>query len=445
LESIEWLEGFLARFRGSLLFVTHDRTFLQRMANRILELDRGQLTSWNCDYPTYLRRKEALLEDEERKWTLFDKKLAREEEWIREGLKARRTRNEGRVRALRALRAQRAQRRERTGQVRMSIQEADRTGARVIVVKDLDFGYGGPSLVKDLTTIIYRGDKVGIIGPNGCGKTTLLNLLLGNLQPRQGTVKHGLALQVSHFDQHREGLDAARTVAENVELGSDFLMVDGKKRHVLSYLQDFLFSPERAKEPVSSLSGGERNRLLLARLFVRPANLLVLDEPTNDLDAETLELLEARLLDFGGTVLLVSHDRSFLDNLCSSTLVFEAGGVVKEYVGGYSDWRRTVEARDRDQPFKEKGARGLRPVRKKTKEQPKRRDLTFRERQEWENLPSAIEELEGELEAIHSTMADPGFFKGDPDEIRRITARSHTLRREIEEAFDRWAELDQRS
>ncbi len=447
LDNIRWLEEFLGRFTGSLLFVTHDRTFLQELATRIIELDRGQLTSWDCDYPTYLERKEAFLEREEKEWALFDKNLAREEEWIRRGLKARRTRNEGRVRALERLRAQRALRRRRPSPGNMSIQEADRSGARVIVTESLGFDYGGPPIVKDLSTTIFRGDKVGLIGPNGCGKTTLLNLLLGRLPPSKGKVKHGLALEVSHFDQQREALDDSKSVAENVDMGSDFLMVDGKKRHVLSYLQDFLFSPERAKEPISSLSGGERSRLLLARLFVRPANLLVLDEPTTDLDAETLELLEARLLDFGGTVLVVSHDRSFLDNLCSSTLVFEGNGIVKEFVGGYSDWRRTVEAR-----ALEAGTPGKAAKRGRSGE-PRRKakglgggdaPLSYLEKKEWEGLPSRIEALEEELKALHEEMAAPEFFQGDPGRIRAATARSQALPSEIEKAFDRWAELDAR-
>jgi ATP-binding cassette subfamily F protein uup len=453
LESIEWLEGFLSRFRGSLLFITHDRTFLQKISTRILELDRGKLTSWECDYATYTRRKDALLADEEREWSTFDKKLAKEEEWIRQGIKARRTRNEGRVRALKQLREQRARRKERTGQVRLSIQEADRSGARVIEARGLGFGYGDVPIVKGLTTTIYRGDKIGIIGPNGCGKTTLLNLFLGNLPPDEGTVKHGVSLQLSHFDQHREALDEDRTVADSVEMGSDFLMLDGKKRHVLSYLQDFLFSAERAKEPVGSLSGGERNRLLLARLFARPANLLVLDEPTNDLDAETLELLEARLLEFHGTVLVVSHDRSFLDNLCTSTLVFEGGAEFKEYVGGYSDWKRTVTSRgdsDHDSDIeaaREKGKGGKKGLSVSGKSKtPSRSDrLSFKETQEWEALPGRIEALEEELDALHREMAAPAFFKGEAEAIKGATARAERLAREIEAAYQRWAELDGRA
>jgi ATP-binding cassette subfamily F protein uup len=449
LESIEWLEGFLDRYSGSLLFITHDRTFLQKMSTRILELDRGRLTSWDCDYPTYLHRKEALLTNEEKEWALFDKNLAKEEGWIRQGIKARRTRNEGRVRALMELRERRSRRRERVGQVRMSIQEAQRSGARVIVTNHLEFDYGQGPVVKDLSTTIYRGDKVGLVGPNGCGKTTLINLLLGDLVAKGGTVKHGLALQVAHFDQHREALDETRTVAESVDMGSDFVHVDGNKRHVLSYLQDFLFSPERAKEPVRSLSGGERNRLLLARLFVRPANLLVLDEPTNDLDAETLELLEARLLEFDGTVLVVSHDRSFLDNLCSSTLVFEGDGVVKEYVGGYSDWKRIVDARAGKEALSPRAdGKGKKEKKgsaqtKKPKTQASSNRLSFREKQEWEGLPARIEAMEKELAGLHEQMAAPEFFKTDPEAIRATTTRSEALTREMDVAFDRWAELDE--
>ena len=448
LESIEWLEGFLARYKGSLLFVTHDRTFLERLSTRIIEVDRGRLTSWDCDYPTYLRRKDALLANEEKEWVLFDKNLVKEEEWIRQGIKARRTRNEGRVRALKELRAQRAGRRERVGQVRMSIQEADRSGAKVIVAEHLDFSHGGPPIVRDFSTTIFRGDKVGIIGPNGCGKTTLLNLLLGNLEPQKGRVKQGISLEISHFDQHREGLGEAGTVAESVNPGSDFVLLDGKKKHVLSYLQDFLFSPKRAKEPISSLSGGERNRLLLARLFISPANVLVLDEPTNDLDTETLELLEARLLEFKGTVLVVSHDRSFLDNLCSNTLVFEGEGLVKEYVGGYSDWQRTLRSQGRTDPSKERRAKKEKKAASDSRRRsapPKEKRLSYQEKKEWESLPARIEELEGELKALHEEMARPDFFRGVSDAIREATARSHSLPQEIEVAFERWAELDQRA
>ncbi len=445
LESIQWMEDFLFRFTGSLLFVTHDRAFLQRLATRILELDRGRLSSWACDYPTFLERRDAVLVQEEREWARFDKKLAKEEEWIRQGIKARRTRNEGRVRALERLRAQRAARRDRPGQVRMSVQEGDRSGARVIEARNLGFDFGGSPIVRGLTAVVHRGDKVGVIGPNGCGKTTLLNLLLGTLQPKVGTVKHGLAMQVAHFDQQREALADTRSVLENVSGGGEFVTVDGNRRHVLAYLQDFLFSRDRAREPVGNLSGGERNRLLLARLFLRPANLLVLDEPTNDLDMETLELLESRLLEFEGTVLVVSHDRSFLDNLCSSTLVFEGGGRVKEYVGGYSDWQRTLQGKGAAAPVEggRKPKAGTRD--RKPRDETGRRGLSYAERREWESLPGKLEELEADLKELHTLMMRPEFYRGDPEAIREARARAVALEEEIDAAFHRWAELDEKA
>lgn len=445
LESIEWLEGFLVRWTGSLLFVTHDRAFLQRLATRIVELDRGHLTSWACNYPTYLGRKDDLLAAEERAWALQDKKLAAEEAWIRQGIKARRTRNEGRVRALQSLRSDRSQRRDRVGQVKMTIQQAERSGAKVITAQHVDYAWGEQVILKDFSTSLLRGDKVGIIGPNGSGKTTLLSVLLGKLQPEAGTITHGLALKVSYFDQHRVQLDEARTVADSVGHGGDHVTIDGERRHIFSYLEDFLFSPERARQPVSALSGGERNRLLLARLFTQPANVLVLDEPTNDLDAETLELLEARLMDFGGTVLVVSHDRQFLDDLCTSTLVFEGGGNVKEYVGGYSDWRRVVKNRPaaeqaparkgRNAPLA--GAAAAPPPATKPKK------LTWAEKKEWETLPAHIEALEAELAALHARMGAADFFRSAPDQVRAATDRTQEIPLEIETAFARWEELDE--
>jgi ATP-binding cassette subfamily F protein uup len=437
LDGIEWLESFVTRFAGSLLFVTHDRTFLQRVATRIVELDRGKLTSWVCDYSTYVGRKEELLANEEREWALLDKTLAREEEWIRRGIKARRTRNEGRVRALERLRVERAARRERVGRVRLDIQQADRSGTRVIHAEHVDFAYGEKLLIRGFSATILRGDKVGIIGPNGSGKTTLLRVLLGRIPPSAGTVKHGTALEVAYFDQHREELDQNATVEESVGFGSDHVTIAGERRHVLGYLQDFLFTSERARQPVGSLSGGERNRLLLARLFTRPANLLVLDEPTNDLDTETLELLEARLLEFEGTVLTVSHDRAFLDNLCSSTLVFEGGAVVKEYAGGYSDWKRAAAPREPERVL----------PRRTPKAHPERepsdgpRKLTWAERREMEALPARIEELEREMAELHAAMADPESWSRDPGVIRRATDRARDVERAIETAFARWAEL----
>jgi ATP-binding cassette subfamily F protein uup len=446
-ESIEWLESFLMRYQGSLLFVTHDRAFLQRLATRIVELDRGRLTSWSCNYPTYLERKEELLANEDKERALFDKVLAREEEWIRQGIKARRTRNEGRVRALKKLRKERAERRERAGKVNMSIQRAERSGSKVITVEGVTFGYDDELLVGGLSTTIMRGDKIGLMGPNGCGKTTLLNLLLGKLEPDQGTVKHGVSLDVAYFDQHREQLDESETVANTIGAGNEFVVLDGDRKHVMSYLADFLFSSERAREPVRNLSGGERNRLLLARLFTQPANVLVLDEPTNDLDTETLELLEARLLDFSGTVLVVSHDRTFLDNLCSSSLVFEGLGKVKEYVGGYSDWKRTVarSAAQATEPPLNKPKKGV-PASDGNRTAPDRhKKLSYKEKREWEMLPARIEAMETELRGLHDRMADPVFFQGSQDETRPVLEGSALLAQEIDEAFTRWAELDERS
>jgi len=345
IEAVEWLEGFLSRWRGTLIFVTHDRTFLRRMADRILEIDRGRIFDWSCDYDTFLTRKEEALAAEEKQNALFDKKLAQEEVWIRTGIKARRTRNEGRVRALEAMRRERSQRRNAVGRVKLEIQEAERSGALVAAVEGVSFLRGMRPIIRDLSTSVMRGDRIGIIGPNGSGKTTLLRLLLGELAPATGSVRLGTNLRIAFFDQLRDQLDDEKTVADNVADGYETVQIGGQSRHVVGYLQDFLFTPDRTRTPVKFLSGGERNRVLLARLFAKPANLIVLDEPTNDLDAETLEMLEERLVDFAGTVLVVSHDRSFLDNVVTSTLVFEpatggAGYAVKEYVGGYSDWQR---------------------------------------------------------------------------------------------------------
>ncbi len=453
LDHIDQLETILLRFHGSVFFITHDRTFLQRLATRIVELDRGRLTSWDCDYPTFLGRKDELLANEEKEWALLDQKLAKEETWIRQGIKARRTRNEGRVRALEQLRRERADRRERVGKVRINVQEGSRSTAKIVEAKQVTFGYettepSAPSILQSFTSTIYRGDKVGIIGPNGCGKTTLLNLLIGKLQPQEGTVKHGARLEIAYFDQHREQLDPTLTVADAVSDGNEYVTLGDDRKHILSYLQDFLFSPETARQPVGSLSGGERNRLLLAKLFTQPANVLVLDEPTNDLDTETLELLEARLVAYSGTVLVVSHDRAFLDNLCTSTLVFEGRGTFKEYVGGYSDWQRTVAAREPEQPTSSGG--GAKPLASKARSKPKSDDgkpkrLSYKERQEWTSLPGQIEELEQELHEVHARLTDPVFFQGDPSEIRIVSQRAKEIPEEIEKTFDRWGELDERA
>jgi ATP-binding cassette subfamily F protein uup len=437
IDSIHWLEDFLLRSGGTLLFVTHDRALLRKVATRILELDRGRLTSWSCDYPTYLGRKEAALEAEARQNAEFDKKLAREEVWIRTGIKARRTRNEGRVRSLEALREVRRARRERPGEVKMEIQEADRSGRLVIDAKNLRFRYGERTIVGGLSTMIMRGDRVGVIGPNGSGKTTLLRLLLGDLPPESGTVRHGTNLEIAYFDQLHAQLDDAKSVRENVYNGSNTVTVNGRTRHIIGYLEDFLFTPEQAAAPVARLSGGERNRLLLARLFAKPSNVLVMDEPTNDLDLETLELLEDLLSEYPGTLLLVSHDREFVNNVVSSTLVLEGDGRVKEYAGGYDDWlrQRPAEPPRADQPAAAKSQPRPSPP-----QRPRR--LTYKEQRELEALPQQIEVLEAELDELHQATADPSFYRQNPEEIISVKNRLQSLQNEIAEAYRRWEELE---
>ncbi len=436
IESIRWLEGFLRRQVKTLLFVTHDRAFLKALATRIVELDRGRLFNWACDYETYLARKAEALETEARGEARFDRKLAAEEAWIRQGVKARRTRNEGRVRSLERLREERRRRRERMGSVRMVAQEAERTGKLVIEASGIGYTWGDRTVVRGFSTAITRGDKVGIIGPNGCGKTTLLSLLLGGLEPETGSVRHGVRLSIAYFDQLREQLDETRTVQENVADGNDRITMDGRTRHVIGYLGDFLFPPERARSPVSMLSGGERNRLLLARLFTRPANVLVLDEPTNDLDLETLELLEDLLVAYSGTVLLVSHDRAFLDNVVTSVLAFEGEGRIGEYVGGYDDWLRQ---RPSTEPAGEKPL--VKPSRPKPR--PDRpRKLTFKEGRELADLPARIEALEAERDALHQRMADPDFYRGDGETIAAAKDRLEALEGEIEASYARWETLE---
>ena len=346
INAILWLEDFLLKFEKTLMLVTHDRAFLQRLATRIVEIDRGRLLSFPCDYGTYLERRQALLEAQEKQWQEFDKKLAREETWVRQGIKARRTRNEGRVRALVQMRRERAHRQEQTGNVRLTIQEAERSGRFVVEAEKIHFAFGDHKIVEGFSTAIIRGDKVGIIGPNGSGKTTLLKILLGELEPQQGRIRLGTGIRIAYFDQLRAQLDENRTLKDNIADGNDMIVVGGVSRHVMGYLQDFLFPPDQILSPVSSLSGGERNRLLLAKLFILPSNVLVLDEPTNDLDTETLELLEDRLLEYSGTILMVSHDRAFLNNVVTSTIVFEGEGRLQEYVGGYDDWLRQRTAQD---------------------------------------------------------------------------------------------------
>jgi ATP-binding cassette subfamily F protein uup len=440
LAAIEWLEDFLLRWKTTLVFVTHDRMFLRKLATRILEIDRGRLFDWSCDYDTFLSRKEAALAAEETQNALFDKKLAEEEVWIRTGIQARRTRNEGRVRALEKLRRIRSERRETTGNVQLAIQEGERSGMLVAEVDSASFSYGERAIVRDFSTSITRGDKVGIIGPNGAGKTTLLRILLGQLQPQAGSVRLGTNLQVAYFDQLRQQLNDEASVQDNVADGYDTVRIGGGSRHVIGYLRDFLFSPERARLPVKFLSGGERNRLLLAKLFSKPANVIVLDEPTNDLDTETLELLEERLVEFAGTVLLVSHDRTFLNNVVTSTIVFEEGGA-REYFGGYDDWLRqrkpAVTARASEASAPRTSTRSV------SDETTKKRRLSFKERQELDSLPGKIERCDAEIAALHQQMAEPQFYQRSGVQIAAEQTRLKALEEELSAAYQRWEELEQ--
>jgi ATP-binding cassette subfamily F protein uup len=439
-ETIEALEERLLEFRGAVLFVTHDRALLTRLATRILELDRGALTSWPGDYPSFVAKKEALLEDEARHAALFDKKLAQEEAWIRRGIKARRTRNEGRVRALVAMREERRRRREVVGRATFDVEEAQASGKLVAEAEHVTFAWGDRVVVRDFSTRIQRGDRVALIGPNGAGKTTLLRLLLGELAPQRGRVKLGTKLEIAYFDQLRMQLDPNATVQASVAEGREHFELGGQRRHVIGYLQDFLFSPDRARAQVATLSGGERNRLLLARLFSQPANLLVLDEPTNDLDVETLELLEERLLEFSGTILLVSHDRAFVDNVATQTLAFEGEGRVFEYVGGYTDWirqRRTPSEPKRDEPARPSSndSRAPRPAKK----------LGFNEQRELAALPAKIEALEAEQASLSAEVSRPEFYKRAANEQAEVQARLAALPDELEAAYARWQELEARS
>ena len=445
IEAIEQLEERLAGLPLALLFVTHDRSFLRRLATRILELDRGRLRSFPGDYDRYLERKESEAETEDRHRALQSKELAQEETWVRQGIKARRTRNEGRVRALERLREEVRQRRERTATAGLRFENAERSGKMVIETHDLGFGYEGATpIVESLSLRILRGDKIGILGPNGSGKSTLLALLLIQEEGNTGTVRHGARLEIAYFDQSRDELDPSLSVADNVANGSDHVVVGGKRRHIIGYLQSFLFPPDRARSPIDSLSGGERNRLLLARLFTRPFNLLVMDEPTNDLDLETLELLEARLVEFSGTLLLVSHDRSFLDNTVTSTLVMEGDGRVGSYAGGYSDWLiqrappRAEDARQRTKTAPRPAAIGNAELRGERKKK-----LSYREAKDLAALPARIEELEAEQAALQARVADPDLYrKNDGDEIRRVQKRMAELTAELEAAYERWDELE---
>jgi ABC transport system ATP-binding/permease protein len=437
IDAIRWLEGFLPRAGGTLIFVTHDRVFLEKLATRIIELDRGQLHDWACDYPTFLKRRDEVLHAEAQQQELFDKRLAQEEVWIRKGIEARRTRNEGRVRALKAMREQRQKRRDRTGTARIQAQEAERSGTLVIDAKGVGFGYGGEPVIQDLTTMITRGDKVGIIGPNACGKTTLIRLLLGETTPLSGTIRHGTSLEIAYFDQLKATLEEDKTVQQNVS-EYDTIPINGQARHVIGYLQDFLFAPERSRSLVKYLSGGERSRLLLAKLFTKPSNLLVLDEPTNDLDIETLELLESLLVEYQGTVLLVSHDRAFLNDVVTSTLSIEADGRVREYDGGYDHCMRQRSAELPPEPQPAAIARAL-PASPATE---KRKKLSFKERRELELLPARIEHLESEIRGLHEAMAAPAFYKQDGTAIAQTKELLAELEHELSIAFERWEALE---
>ncbi len=440
LESITWLEEQILNFQGAVLFVTHDRSFLQKLATRIVDLDRGQLVSWQGNYDDYLRRKAAALEDEANQNAEFDKKLAQEEVWIRQGVKARRTRNEGRVRALKKLRAERAERRNTQGTSKLMIDRGENSGKKVIEAIDISFGYPNKPIVGNFSTLIQRGDKIGLIGPNGAGKSTLLKLLLQELEPNSGTVELGTRLQVAYFDQLREQLDPEMTVADTIADGNDFVEIAGNKRHVMSYLSDFLFAPTRARSPVKSLSGGEKNRLMLARLFTKPANLIIMDEPTNDLDLETLELLEEKLVDYNGTLLLVSHDRTFLDNVVTSVFVFENNGTVNEYVGGYSDWL----AYSKTQAHLEKSAVATnnKTSISASSGNVKKKKLSYKEQQELQQLPELIEQLEAEQGALTAKINQADFYRQDAQTVATTLDRLKILDERLQQTYARWDELE---
>lgn len=437
IESILWMEEFLLGYRGALVFVTHDRSFLRRLATRIVELDRGRIFDWACDYDTFLARREGALQSEEVEWERFDKKLAREEVWVRQGIKARRTRNEGRVKALEKMRQERRERRQRVGTARMILQEGERSGRMVMEVKKISHRYGEKEVIRDFSINVTRGDKLGIIGPNGAGKTTLLNILLGKLSPSEGAVRHGTRMEVSYFDQTRAQLDETKTVRENVCPG-DSVTINGKSRHIIGYLQDFLFTPDRAQTPITRLSGGERNRLLLAKLFTRPSNVLVLDEPTNDLDEETLTLLEDMLVDYPGTILLVCHDRTFLNNVATSIAAFEGKGKVREVIGGYDDWIKLKQELFPKVKEKKLTKKERRPKPQSTGP----RKISRKERRELEAIPALIEKLEAEQEVLFKKMGDPVFYQGEGNQVAQAKERLESVEKDMARLFQRWEELD---
>ena len=450
IDAIQWLESFLLRWGGTLVFVTHDRVFLQKMATRIVELDRGRLYDWDCDYKIFIERKDAMLQAESAQNAVFDKKLAQEEQWIRQGIEARRTRNEGRVRALKKLREMRKERREQTGKIKIQIQDEQKSGKLVIEADSVQYAYDHEILLKDFSTVIRRGDKVGIVGPNGSGKTTLLKILLGELNPQRGEIRLGTNLEIAYFDQLRSQLNEEQSILDNVGQGRDVVTINGKNRNIYGYLEDFLFPKDRVNAPISALSGGERNRLLLARLFTQSTNLLVMDEPTNDLDIDTLEILEDLLLDFEGTLILVSHDRAFLNNLVTSIIVMEGNGKVAEYVGGYDDWKQQVSITDTLQKpagaLVKSHAQNIQQVSSQIekKSQPsykEKKELEARSR-ELAELPAKIEALENEQNLLSHKTADSTFYQQDSETIAAVMARLKEIDSELINAFQRWEELE---
>ena len=438
--TIKWLEDRVYSYPGAVIFITHDRAFLQRLATRIVEIDRAKLTSWPGNYEDYLRRKEKALVDEAAANARFDKKLEEEEAWIRQGIKARRTRNEGRARALMKMREERAQRVSPEARARIYIEEAERSGRKVIRAKNVSYGYGDEPLIEGFSIKIMRGDRIGLIGNNGVGKTTLLRLLLGQLEPQTGTLKHGTNIEIGYFDQLRQTLDLEKSVAYNVGEGRTYIQLNGKDRHIVGYLKGFLFSPKRSQTPVKALSGGERNRVILAKLFTRPANLLVLDEPTNDLDIETLEVLEEKLSEYSGTLIVVSHDREFLDNVVTSTIVFEENGRIQEYVGGYSDWvRQGKQLAVTDSPYEAEERRRRAAERRRQRPATK---LSYKDQRELDALPAEIEALEAAISDLQQAVAGPDFYAQDGDTVRETLDRLAQAEAELERRIDRWGELE---
>jgi len=446
INAINWLESFLKRWGGTLLFVTHDRVFLQNLATRIIELDRGSLFDWNCDYPTFIKRKEEMLSAEQIQNALFDKKLAQEEAWIRKGIEARRTRNEGRVRALKRLREQRRERRELLGKVRMQVSAENRSGRLVIEAENISYTYTDKTVIDHFNATIQRGDKIGIVGANGSGKTTLLKLLMGQLAPTHGDIHHGTNVEMAYFDQLRSQLDESKSVLDNVGQGRDVITINGKSRNLMGYLEDFLFTRERARAHISALSGGERNRLLLARLFTQPANLLILDEPTNDLDIETLEVLEDLLLEYNGTLLLVSHDRAFLNNIVTSIYVLDGTGNVTEYIGGYDDWHKFfVDSKPASDIIPAGGSPRLAPTKQASSNadaKPTSRKLSYKEKRELEELPEKIETLEFEQHELNTKMESPEFYQQDGAIITQAVDRLQEIHDELSRLYHRWSELE---